>query len=245
MARTLVAGPDAFTAADSTNVSTYNSTNWAEQNGSTAFLRIFSNSFRNDFTNRSDNCWKGAGVFTDDQYFELAIIGTWSINDTDEIGGTLRNNGAAFGSETMYRVFWSPALNGLAGAVQVFKIVAGNNSHNGTQLGSNVNFGMASGDLLSAEAVTNGANVDILVYKNNVLQGTVSDTASVLTGGKPGITGKKNAGFMFGDDWTAGNVTGVTNASASVTGASSTVSAGTVATAPRPPVPYTLTTVTG
>lgn len=206
MGRTAVTSTFTFTGTNGTNISA-DTTNWTEQNGSTGQLRILSNGFQDAFVNVADCCYKGTGTFTDDQYFELALKGAWGGTDVDFIGGTLRNNGGAFGSNTMYRVKWSPAGGTGGGSAQVFKVVNGNASNAGTQIGTNIAFAMTAGDLLSGEAVTNGANVDINVYKNGVLQGTRSDTSSVLTGGKPGITGSGGSGIIIGDDWIAGNVT--------------------------------------
>ena len=202
MSRTLIAGPYTFTGTDGTNVSA-DTTNWTEQDGVSGQLRLKSNGFQQAFGAPSDDCWKGAGTFTGDQYFEVKLLGSWATSDQDGIGGTLRNDGTASTSHNCYRVFWQPSLNSTAGAAQVYKVVAGTP----TQIGANINFGMTASDLLSAEAVTNGANVDIIVYKNGVSQGTRSDTSSVLTGGKPGITGKGSSYVLIGDDWTAGNVT--------------------------------------
>lgn len=198
--RTLVAGPLTFTGTDDTRVAAADSTNWTEQDNVFGYLKIFSNAFRQAASAVSDDAYKGAGTFTDDQYCELKIVGTWAASDGDYVGCTLRNSGEASPTHNAYGAWWRPSGGGTAQAV---KNVAGTR----TQISTDCSFTMAANDLFSAEAVTNGANVDIKIYKNGVLQCTRSDTSSVLTGGKPGITGHDNADALRGDDWTAGNVT--------------------------------------
>jgi hypothetical protein len=206
MSRTLIAGPYTFTGSDSTAIAA-DTTNWTEQNGSSGTNRILSNSLRGALGVPGDNSWKGAGTFTDDQYAEIKLVGTLSGAADDYVGINLRNNGGAYGANTMYRVFWGSFFGAGHSGAQVYKVVNGNNTNVGTQMGTDILFSAVTNDLLSAEAVANGGNVDINVYLNGVLQGTRTDTSSVITGGKPGVTGSANLTTVRGDDWTAGNIT--------------------------------------
>jgi hypothetical protein len=197
MARTQIVTPQAFTGVDGTAISA--DSNWTEQNGVDGQLVINTNGYLNAYSGPSDCVWAGAGVFTDDQYFATTLLGSWSISDSDTLGGSLRNNGGSFGSRNMYRVVYQPSSSG----VLVYKVV----SDTATPLGTTISQVFTSGDTLEAEAVTNGANVDIIVYRNGTILATRSDTSSVLTGGKPGLTGVGSANLIRGDDWEAGNVT--------------------------------------
>lgn len=199
--RTLVAGTVTFTGTDATNVSTYDTTNWQEQDGQNGFLRIYSNKFRNDYGTFSDDVWKGTGSFTDDQYCKVTITGASIGGGVDAIGCTLRSTGTAYNTRTMYRVY----LQNVTGTpyLRVDKVVSGT----ATQIGANIAGTWTTGDTLIGEAVTNGSNVDVKVYQNGSLLDTRPDTSSVLTGGKPGITGLYGSGSILGDDWEGGNVT--------------------------------------
>lgn len=206
MGRTVIVSAYPFTAADGTNVSALNSSNdWVEQNASNGQLRIVSNGYQNAFGNMADNSWKGAGSFTTDQYFSVKLVGTFGGND--KVGGSVLNNGGAFGSFSAYRVYYFDST-GTAGIV-VEKIVNGTVTAVGTQL----NVTLATGDTLECEATTSGGVVTFTLYKNGISQGTRSDSSSILTTGKPGICGLISGAQIRGDDWEAGNVTtgGATN----------------------------------
>lgn len=202
-ARTAVTSPVpyTFTAADNSNVSD-DSTNWTEQNGVAGQNRIFSNAFGENFQGASENSWS-PGTFTADQYACIKLTGTLDTSgDGEWIGIILRSNGAAYASRTMYRVYLVLA-NPLV--IVVDEIQAGGAA---TQLGSNVSAAsFVSGDQLCGEAIDNGGNVDIKVYEATTLIDTRSDTATTISSGKPGVTGKKRFGEMFGDDFEAGDVT--------------------------------------
>lgn len=203
MTRTVVVSAYPFTAADGTNVSVLNSSgDWVEQNASNGQLRIATNAFQNAFGNMADCSWKGAGSFTTDQYFSFKILGSFSSND--KIGGSLLNNGGAFGSFSAYRIYFFDST-GTAGIV-VEKIVNGTVTAVGTQL----NTTFASGDTLECEATTSGGTVTFTIYKNGVSLGTRTDSSSILTTGKPGICGLIASALLRGDDWEAGNVTAST-----------------------------------
>jgi|SRR6185436_14593788 len=218
MTRTVVVSAYPFTAADGTNVSVLNSSgDWVEQNASNGQLRIATNGFQNAFGNMADCSWKGAGSFTVDQYFSLKILGSFSSND--KIGGSLLNNGGAFGSFSAYRIYFFDST-GTAGIV-VEKIVNGTV----TAIGAQLNTTFASGDTLECEATTVSTTVTFTIYKNGVSLGTRSDSSSILTTGKPGICGLIASALLRGDDWEAGNVTagasvdpGVLNQQATVLG---------------------------
>jgi hypothetical protein len=203
VSRTLVVGPDNFTGTTNTHIGTY-SANWFEQDdgGGNGTIIIKNNGYTST-GGTTDAAWQGTGSFTDDQYFEITLPASWGPSDADRIGGTLRDNGAFRGSRNMYRVFFCPSLGG----VRVDKVVADVVTTISTVLSAT----FATGDKFSAEAVTNGANVDIKIYKDTgsgpSLLGTRTDTSSVLTGGKPGITAFQSAGSLIGDDFTSGNVT--------------------------------------
>lgn len=206
MTRSIIVASQPFTFTDGQPLSSQDSANWTEQNGVDGQI-IISNgglAFRGEYGNWTDCCWKGSGSFTADQYFEIKVVGTWTGADTDLIGGSLRNNGGSWngttGTDSMYRVFWQPSTS----KVQVTKVLL----HIPTQVGTDItSVTLAANDLLSAEAVTNGSNVDIIVYKNGVSLGTRTDTAAVLTSGKPGVTGKNHDNAIFGDNFVAGNIT--------------------------------------
>ncbi len=201
MGRTVIVAAYPFTGTDGTNVSALNSSNdWVEQNASNGQLRIVSNGFQNAFANMADCSWKGAGSFTADQYFSIKIIGTFSSND--KIGGSLLNNGGAFGSFSAYRIYFFDST-GTAGAVVEKMVNAGPPTGVGTQL----NMSLASGDTFECEATTAAGTVTFTIYKNGVSQGTRSDSTSILTTGKPGICGLISAAGLRGDDAELGNVT--------------------------------------
>jgi len=204
MGRTVIAS-DSFTGTDGTQIYVYLS-NWSEQNGSTGLTRINLNRFRGGLGVWADNSWQGAGTFTANQYAEIALVGTIDNASTENIGINLRNNGGALGSNSMYRVIY----NSQVAVARVFKVINGDNSNAGTQIGADISFAMSVNDILSGEAIDNGANVDIIVYKNGVSQATRTDTSSVFTSGKPGISGNNQGPTMFGDNWTGGNVTTAT-----------------------------------
>ncbi len=218
MTRTVIAGPDAFTGTDGTLLSVYSS-NWQEQNNVTGYLKILSNAFHEGAGAQSDSAWKGTGSFTDDQYAEIDIVGAPSTSDTDNIGICLRNSGEASRTHDCYRIYWTRSN---LDVVRVYKVVAGT----ATQLGTNISTAMSAGDKFSAEALANGANVDINVYRDTgggpTLLGTRSDTSSVITGGKPGPTGIVGTGVLLGDNWTGGNITAASVDPGIIAGSAST-----------------------
>jgi hypothetical protein len=173
-----------------------------DQNAVDGQVRYNTNSYVNGFSNPADCRWDGTGTFTDDQYFIVTLVGTWSGSDNDGIGGNLRNNGGDYAARVMYRVLYIPS----AGGVQIFEVRTPNGTP--TQLGATCTATFTPGQQLSANIVTNGGQNDITVYQNAALLCTRSDTTTLITGGKPGIsTGIGSTLAIRGDDWSAGNVT--------------------------------------
>ncbi len=204
MARTRIAGPDLFTGTDGTPLSSY-SANWLDQNGVDGQLVLNTNAYVNAYSNVADCCWDGVGTFTSDQYAEVTLEGTWSGSDIDMIGINLSNNGGDYSTRTMYRVGYTPSTGG----IQVTKIVSNGAPSN---IGAVITQAFSSGDKFSAERVTNGADVDIRVYRTPsggslTLLATRTDSTSPLSGGKAGVCGIGSTLLLRGTDWEAGNVT--------------------------------------
>lgn len=194
--RTTLFGPQAFTAADATNVSTLIS--GVEQDGVNGFVRVFSNQFGNGFSTTSDVCLPSGPTYTTQQYAKCTIIIT-SAGANDRIGVNVMNNAGAFNSNSMYRVLYR---NSSTSAVVVMKVV--NNVE--TQVGTDITVTFASGDALWVEAdASSGTSTIIEVFQNTTSLGTRTDSTSPLTTGRPGITATRSGDGTRGDDYEAGS----------------------------------------
>lgn len=201
MTRSVLVSAYPFTAADATAVSSLNGgADWTEQNASTAQLRVISNGFKSS-GNDADCCTKTAG-FTTDQYFSMKILGG-PFNNGDAIGGSVLNNGGAFGAFSCYRVYYYDNIG--AQGCQVDKFVNGTSTI--TAIGGAIAGAFVTGDTLECECTTSGGVVTFNIFKNGVSIGTRTTSTSILTTGKPGIYAFAAAATLRGDDWEAGNVT--------------------------------------
>jgi hypothetical protein len=131
MARTPVTSPNpyTFTLSDNVNIGAVDS-NWTNQDGISGYVGISSNQIYSNYAANSEACWAGAGTFSNDQYATIKLI--ISGNDVgDHIGVTVRNNGAAYASRSLYKAYYTdPAGGGVDGRVVVEKIVSGGAASN-------------------------------------------------------------------------------------------------------------------
>ncbi len=211
MARTLIAGPDDFSGyANGSDLG--NAADWLELNGSTGLIRVYkpaSDGFAYEhFQSRSECRWDGSGTFANDQYAK-ATLARLFINgtDTNYIGVACRMSADTLTGRDYYAVQVFDGLNAAATKTAVVKYV---NNTLTTIYTAATGDDWTNGDTVELEAVDNGANVDLKVYKNGVLLRTVQDTSSVLASGKPGIVGQGSLAD-FGPaitDWEGGDVTG-------------------------------------
>jgi hypothetical protein len=207
MAFTPVTSPNPYTFAGITsnvNLASVDS-NWTNQDGSFGYVGVTSEQIYSNYGATSDACWAGAGTFSNDQYATIKVI--VDANDTAEkVGVSVRNNGAALASRSLYRAYYTdPGGGGANGQVIVEKIVSGGApSTLDTEI---VNF--VTNDTLTLSVVTSGADAVLRTYKNGVqFGGDITDSSSPLASGKPGICAHGGAGNSIrGDDFVGGDVT--------------------------------------
>jgi hypothetical protein len=206
MARTPVTSPNPYTFAgltDDTNIADVDS-NWTAQDGVSGYVGVASEEVYSAFAADSDACWAGAGTFSNDQYATIKVI--VNSNDTNEkIGVSVRNNGAALASRSLYRAYYTdPAGGGSDGRVVVEKIVSGGSPTNLATISGN----FVTSDTLTLEVVTSGSDAVLRVYKNSTqIDSGITDSSSPLASGKPGLFARGGSTGIRGDDWVGGDVT--------------------------------------
>jgi hypothetical protein len=208
--RTVVTSPNPYTFTLSDGVlATVDSTNWQEVDGYYGYISVLGNVFRNAYTNLSYCRWKG--TFAPNQYAEIkaaTVSGTSGPNDC--VGVMLRSSGTSSSDVTGYVAVYYPTSPG--GVYKVVKV----SGTTRTQVGTDITGGqvLVAGDKFSAEAITNGASVDIKLYYDTgsgpTLIGTRTDSSSPYMSGTPGVAAGGTNDTAQGDDFVAGNLLGYT-----------------------------------
>jgi hypothetical protein len=218
MARTPVTSPNpyTFTASDNVNLASVDS-NWTNQDGSAGYVGVLSNRIYSAYSANSDACWAGSGSFSNDQYATIKLI-VGSNDVSDAIGVSVRNNGAAYASRSLYRAYYVDTAIANAKVV-VEKIVSGGAPS--TLASTDITF--VTNDTLTLEVVTSGSDALLRAYKNSTQIGSdITDSSSPLTTGKPGIMAAGSAFTVYGDDWVGGDVTTVTDIDEDLSGSAAT-----------------------
>lgn len=193
MARTSIASDNFNSYTDASNLG--DAANWLELNNSTGLIRVHkpaADGFAYEhFQQRSECRWDGSGTFSNDQYASVTLAQFFITADPDMfIGPAVRMSADTLSGRDYYGLFVYDAANTSLTSTHVVKYV--NNSPTdiyAKATGDN----WTNGDVATLEAVTNGSNVDLKVYKNGNLLRTVSDTSGTLTTGKPGLAGVGNS----------------------------------------------------
>jgi hypothetical protein len=167
--------PQAFTASDSTAITTYDS-NWTLLNGNFAINtnEVHSNTASTDTLAR----WT-AGSFNDNQYAEITLS---ALTSDGHIGVTVRSQEGAFSGYGAYA------------SSQEVKIMEWNA---GTPTTHYTGAAYSPGDVLRLEI----SGTTLTLKKNGSMVTTVSD--STYSTGRPGLSGYSNLTGTRGDDWYA------------------------------------------
>lgn len=204
MTRSTVKGPLAFTASNNTELETYDSSFVDLRGNGPGFVEVQSNKLTHTFGAAVIFPYRDATpTYSADQYAGAVI--TW-------IGGFPN---ARYGVACRMSADSGPNDDWYAAAIdfstspvttRLYKCVNGTVS----TLDSRTSIAWASGDALWLEAVTNGGNCELTVYRGAASQYTYTDSSSPLTSGKPGMYLFDNAGGGAAtmDDWEAGDITG-------------------------------------
>lgn len=190
-----------FTAADGTNLETVNSSFVQIQFGQgLGYLTVLSNTLRQAFGDGNRFIYRdGTPTYTSDQYALAAISGL--TNNNGNIGVVCRCNSDTNANADFYAVF----INSGTSPKETNLVRINNGTLTSLDLRTSITW--VNDDTIELEAITNGANCDLKVYKNGALQYTIVDT-SPLSSGKPGIyfqNGSANQVFM--DNWVGGDLT--------------------------------------
>jgi hypothetical protein len=211
MARTLVASDNFDSYADASNLG--DAANWLELNNSTGLIKVTKPGAEGrayeGFQARSECRWDGSGTFADDQYSKSTLDNvTVGAETTRYMGVAVRMSADTLAGRDYYAVRVYDGLNSAATKTEVVKLV--NNTETviyTAATGDN----WQSGATVSIEAITNGADVDLKIYKNDSLLRTVTDNSGTrLTTGKPGIVGLGSStvsATIWLNDWEGGDVT--------------------------------------
>ena len=203
MARTAVKGPLAFTAANNTELETYDSSFVEVTAGGAGFLEIQSNKLTHTFGANFVFVYRdGTPTYSANQYAKAALAFLSSLQNV-RYGVAVRVSADTGGGQDWYAVTVDD--NTSPRTTRVYKCVNGSVS----TLDSRTSVTWTNGDTIEIEAFTSGANCDLRVYKSGTLLYTITDSSSPLASGKPGLYGYDNAGGGAAtlDDWEAGDVT--------------------------------------
>jgi hypothetical protein len=211
MGRTLVASDNFDSYSTGSNLG--DAANWLELNNSTGLIKV--NKPASDgvayeaFQQRSECRWDGSGTFANDQYSKGTLDNiTVGAEPTRYIGVAVRMSPDTLTGRDYYAVRVYDGLTAAATKTEVVKLVDNSETVIYTAAtGDN----WASADTVEIEAITNGADVDLKIYKNGTLLRTVTDNSGTrLTSGKPGIVGLGSsapADAPWLDDREGGDVT--------------------------------------
>lgn len=205
MARSVVKGPLAFTVGADAYVEDYDSS-FVDSSGGTPggfVIARASNDMLCAFAS-STTVWvyrDSTPTYSGDHYAKVKQYGFGGLN-THRGGVACRISADTGANRDWYAFAWDANV----ADTMVYKCV--NNSI--STLNTDTTTTWADGDTIELEAVTNGANCDLLCYKNGTLLYTITDSSSPLTGGKPGFYLYENAGgYQVGlDDLELGDITG-------------------------------------
>ena len=194
MARTSITGTQNFDSL--TNGSNLgDDANWLELNNSTGLIRVSRPSLNGvvyeHFTAMSACRWDGSGTFSNVQYAGGALINLGVNGGTGRwIGYMVRASADTIPNRDYYavRVYEAAAQADRATAVVKVK-----NDTVTFLYGPTTGDSWGNSQDVWIEAIDNGANVDLKIYKNTTLLRTVTDDGTsggaVIASGKPGIEG--------------------------------------------------------
>jgi hypothetical protein len=215
MARNLVASDNFDSYATGSNLG--DAANWLELNNSTGLFKVSKPASDGvayeAFQQRSECRWDGSGTFANDQYSKGTLDNLFGGSEpTRYIGVAVRMSPDTLTGRDYYALRVYDGLNTGATKTHIVKVL--NNTESdlyAAATGDN----WTNGDTMSIEAIDNGANVDLKIYKNDVFVRTATDSSSVLASGKPGIVGLGSsaaADTPWVDDWEGGDVTAASGA---------------------------------
>ncbi len=210
MARTLIASDNFDSYTDAANLGAQ--ANWLELNDSTALLRVTKpasdGEIWNPFSAAAQCRWDGSGSFSGDQYSKATLTQIGANGTTSWYTGVMvRASADLISNRDYYALEVGEHVTLGSRPTRVVKYV----NDSATTLSNVTGDNWAAGDTIELEAVTNGADCDLLVYRNGSLLRTVTDSSSPLTGGKPGLVGYGGGTTTDAiklDDWEGGDVTG-------------------------------------
>lgn len=203
MARTAVKGPLAFTVGSDQNLETYDSSFVQVTGGGAGVIiaQASTDKVTHAFGDTAAYVYRdGTPTYNGDQYFKVRISG---VSNPGRYGGALRVSADTGANADWYAIVVD--TNSFPPNRETWVIKCVNNS---TSLLSQVVDTWADDDFLEGEAITNGADCDLKLYKNGTLLRTVTDSTSPLTGGKPGIYARSTSSYQMAlDDLELGDIT--------------------------------------
>jgi hypothetical protein len=205
MARSPVRSAE-FTGADATNLESYTggalgATSWSQKSSGqgVGYVVIQGNELGvafgdgNAFVYRED-----AGTYDGDQYAETLLRDFTGA--AADVGVAVRVGAGTGGSAQWYAAFIRE--QGASSNYSLLKCVAGTPS----TLITTTAISYSDGDSIELEAITEGSDCRLRIYKNSVEIDDYLDTSSPLTGGSPGLYFKIGSGNAIRmDDWVAGD----------------------------------------
>lgn len=219
MARTLIAGPDAFTGADGTDLISGGGWTLLHDVAWGCSVRIktnkacghFSTASAADTTTQSRTAsarWNGAGTFSADQYAKATISGLGSASADKRVGLIVRASTDTDANRDYYVLY-------VADSATPTTILARIANGTFTVLDTRTSIAWANNDTIGLEASGTGATVTLSVFRNSDSTPTYTyddtDATRITSAGKPGLYiaghGVDNADTRI-DDWEAGDVTG-------------------------------------
>jgi hypothetical protein len=205
MARTPVRSAE-FTGADNTNIESYTggalgSTSWSQKSTAqgAGYVVIQGNELGTAFGDGNPFVYcEGNGTYSADQYAEASLLDF--TGSSGEVGVAVRVGAGTGGSAEWYAAIIRE--DGASSFYRLEKCVAGTPS----ALISLTSISYTPGDSIELEAIDEGSDCRLRIYKNSVEIDDYLDTSSPLSGGRPGLyfkTGSANLVRM--DNWVGGD----------------------------------------
>jgi hypothetical protein len=229
MARTPVRSAE-FTGSDGTNLESYTggalgSTSWSQKSfgQGAGYVVIQGNELGTAFGDGSALVYReDAGTYSGDQYAKTTLkdFGGFAY----DAGVAVRVGTGTGGSAQWYAVFVRE--EGASSHYSLHKCVAGTV---GTPLIDLASQSYSDGDTIELEAITEGSDCHLIIYRNGVEINDYLDTSSPLTGGSAGLYFKTGSGNLIRmDNWEGGDATGSSGpAEDDLTGSALTSGSGT------------------
>jgi hypothetical protein len=207
MARTPVRSAE-FTGSDGTNIESYTggalgATSWSQKSSGqgAGYVVIQGNEIGTAFGDGSAFVYReNAGTYDGDQYVKATLkdFGGFAY----DAGVAARVGTGTGGSAQWYAVFVRE--EGASSHYSLLKCVAGTPSI----LIDLTSQSYSDGDTIELEAITEGSDCHLIIYRNGVELDDYLDTSSPLTGGSPGLYFKTgSANLIRMDNWEGGDAT--------------------------------------